>query len=109
MFGEMVPSGSSKRTSMRESAAREPAGEAQPIFGANKSEAAPVAPCCKKSRRLIISVSSVAEANPIGSQCAIGKSSRRSQVERTIRLSALTLQGSQEGKTRLRLFCTKEI
>src|SRR5579872_821470 len=60
MFEEIVPSGSSKRTSMRESAELELAAQAQAVFGANKRPAAPIPPCCKKSRRFIITASSVA-------------------------------------------------
>ena len=72
-----MPSGSSKRTSMRESATRELTVEAQLLFGINKSEAAPLAPCCKKLRRFIISVSSVVASDPSGSELALGSTSKR--------------------------------
>jgi hypothetical protein len=58
---------------MWESATRELAAEAQLLFVVNKSEAAPVAPCCKKTRRFIISVSSAAAANPGDSHRALEK------------------------------------
>src|SRR5579862_7942111 len=63
MFGEMVPSGSSKSTSIRESAARESVAGAHGLFEISKSPAAPFVPCCKKSRRFIIAVSVVASAS----------------------------------------------